>query len=215
MKLVVDNISKTIQHKQILKNVSMVLESGHVYGFVGSNGSGKTMLFRAVSGLMKVDSGSVSVDGKLLYRDFSILPKLGITMENVGLFPNMTGFQNLEYLAGLNRMIGEKEIRKALQRVGLDPDDKRIYRKYSLGMRQRLAVAQAIMEKPDILMLDEPTNGLDEDGVLLIRKVIMEEKDRGACVMITSHNKEDIIATTDHLFRVESGMVTEIGGNAR
>ena len=129
-------------------------------------------------------------------------------LENVGLYPELTGVQNLVYLANLTHRIGLPEIKNSLRRVGLDPDDKRTYRKYSLGMKQRLAIAQAVMERPDVIMLDEPTNGLDEDGVRKIRKLILEEKERGALVLLASHNSDDIRILTDCLYRIENGSIT-------
>ena len=207
--MVVNNINKKIRRNVILSDVSLRLQSGNIYGFVGRNGSGKTMLFRALSGLMKIDSGSIDWDGKISHKDLSVLPNLGLVIENAGLYPNLTGMQNLAYLAGLNKKIGKDEMIQAISRVGLDPQDKRVYGKYSLGMKQRLAIAQAIMEKPDIIMLDEPTNALDEAGVEEIRKVILEEKERGALILVASHNKEDIRVLVDELYRIESGRVTK------
>ena len=207
MELVANNISKTIRQKVILSNVSLCLKSGNVYGFVGKNGSGKTMLFRALSGLMKIDSGSIAWEEKILHKDFSVLPSLGIIIENAGLYPNFTGMQNLTYLANLTKRIGQEEIIHAITRVGLNPYDKRLYGKYSLGFKQSLAIAQAIMEKPDVIMLDEPTNALDETGVEEIRKIILEEKARGALILVASHNKEDIQVLADEWYRVENGQV--------
>ncbi len=212
MKLIANKISKSIKGKEILKNVNLDLHSGKIYGFVGRNGSGKTMLFRALSGLMEIDSGEISLDGKILHKDFSVLPDLGIVLENAGLYPNMTGFENLSYLASMKKEVTDDEIRDAMERVGLEPYDKRVYRKYSLGMKQRLIIAQAIMEKPDILMLDEPTNSLDEFGVEEIRSIILNEKERGAIVLIASHNKEDITCLVDELYSVEAGSVQKKWG---
>lgn len=168
------------------------------------------MLFRALSGLMRIDSGSVVWEGKTLHKDFSVLPSLGIIIENAGLYPNFTGAQNLTYLAGLTKRIGKEKIIDALSRVGLDPYDKRLYGKYSLGMKRRLAVAQAIMESPNVIMLDEPTNALDETGVEEIRQIILEEKERGALILLASHNKEDIHLLADELYRVEKGHVVRM-----
>ena len=207
MELVANNINKMIRGRVILSNVSLCLQSGNVYGFVGKNGSGKTMLFRALSGLMRIDSGSIVWEEKTLHKDFSVLPSLGIIIENAGLYPNFTGIQNLTYLANLTKRIGQEEIIHAITRVGLDPYDKRLYGKYSLGMKQRLAIAQAIMEKPDVIMLDEPTNALDETGVEEIRKIILEEKARGALILLASHNKTDIQVLADEWYRVENGQV--------
>ncbi len=138
-----------------------------------------------------------------------MLPSLGIVLENAGLYPNMTGMDNLRYLASMKKIIGDEEISQTMIRVGLDPKDKRVYRKYSLGMKQRLAIAQAVMECPDIIMLDEPTNSLDEFGVEEIRKIILEEKERGAMVLLASHNKEDIHRLVDILYRIENGRISE------
>lgn len=208
MELVAENVSKYIGEKKILDDVSLKLQSGNIYGFVGRNGSGKTMLFRALSGLMNISEGKVSVDGKILHKDVRVLPDLGILIENAGLYPELTGFENLSLLAKLNQKIGEEEIRAAIRRVGLDDADKRTYRKYSLGMKQRIVLAQAIMEKPGVLMLDEPTNALDEEGIETIRTIILEEKRRGALILLASHNREDIEILADKVYQVKSGRVT-------
>lgn len=209
MKLIADNISKSIGEKEILKGVSLELESGNVYGFVGRNGSGKTMLFRALSGLMNISSGRIFLDDKELHKDIRVLPNVGIVIENAGLYPELTGFENLKLLAKLNDKISDVEIKTAISRVGLEPNDKRTFRKYSLGMKQRIVIAQAIMEQPGILMLDEPTNALDEEGIDRVRKIITEEKERGAIVLIASHNKEDIELLADRVFLINSGTLKE------
>lgn len=210
MTLTAQRVCKTIRRAEILRDVDLELEGGTIYGFVGRNGSGKTMLFRALSGLMGLTSGTVTLDGKQLHRDFSVLPSLGIVLEHVGLYPNLTGAENLRYLAKLTGKAGAEDIRAAIERVGLNPEDKRTYRKYSLGMKQRLAIAQAVMERPDVIMLDEPTNGLDDDGVKRIRELILAEKARGALILLASHNQEDIRILSDRLFRIEAGRVEEV-----
>ncbi len=189
MELIAKNISKKIGKKEILKDINLQLKNGMVYGFVGRNGSGKTMLFRALSGLMTVTSGKILLDGKELHKDMRVLDNMGIVIENAGLYPELTGFENLKLLAKLNKKIDDRQIKSAISRVGLDPEDKRTFKKYSLGMKQRIVIAQAIMETPDILMLDEPTNALDEEGVALMRNIVKEEKERGAMILIASHNK--------------------------
>ena len=209
MKLLIKNVNKKIKGKVILSNINMELQSGKIYGFVGENGSGKTMLFRAISGLMKPSSGEIIADGKRLHKDMKVLPALGLMLENAGLYPELTGFDNLRLLAKLNGKIGKIEIEEAIKRVGLNPEDKRTFQKYSLGMKQRIVLAQAIMEKPDIILLDEPTNALDEKGVKDIRRIILEEKERGALVCIASHNKEDIELLADKVFTVNQGFVIE------
>ncbi len=207
LNLIVNNVSKQLKGKTILSNIYLNLKSGNIYGFVGENGSGKTMLFRAISGLMDISEGEILLNEKVLHKDMKVLPNLGIMIENAGLYPELTGLDNLKLLAKLNRKIGETEIREAIKKVGLDTDDKRTFRKYSLGMKQRIVFAQAIMEKPDILLLDEPTNALDEKGVNSIRQIIYEEKQRGALILIASHNKEDIQILSDEIYHVENGTV--------
>ncbi len=208
MKLTIEGLNKTIRKRQILKDINMELHSGKVYGIVGRNGSGKTMLFRAVSGLMKIDSGIVELDGKQLHKDFEILPNIGIVLENAGLYPDMTGFQNLRYLANVHKKVSDEQIKETIRRVGLDPEDKRSFRKYSLGMKQRIILAQALMEQPDILLLDEPTNALDEDGVADIRTIIKEERERGALVLLASHNASDIELLADEVFYMKDGCLS-------
>jgi len=212
MKLIAIDVTKTIKGKAILSNVTLTLESGMIYGFVGPNGSGKTMLFRALSGLMSVTSGTVLLDDKVLKKDFDVLPNLGILLENVSLYPSLTGYENLEYLAKFQQKIGKPEIEIALRRVGLDPKDSRKYGKYSLGMKQRLAIAQAVMEKPDIIMLDEPTNSLDLESVTSVRQLIREEKERGALILLASHNPDDIQSLADKVYSIRDGVVHEEGG---
>ena len=207
MELILQNVNKTIKKKEILKDICAGFENGRVYGIVGRNGSGKTMLFRAVSGLINIDSGKILLDGKELHRDMDVLPSLGMILENADLFPDLNCIENLEYLAGIRKTASKEDIVRAIERVGLDPSDKRSYRKYSLGMKQRLKIAQAVMEKPDVLILDEPTNGIDEAGVELVRKIVAEEKERGALVLISSHNRSDIDLLSDVVYQMKSGVM--------
>ena len=207
MKLTVENLCKKIKDRVILDNINLNLESGNVYGFVGRNGSGKTMLFRAVSGLINIDSGKVMLDEKELHKDMQVLPDMGIILENAGLYSEFTGRKNLQILAGIRKKITTEEVDKAIERVGLDPDDRRTYRKYSLGMKQRIVLAQAIMEHPSILFLDEPTNALDEYGVNRIRRIVAEEKERGSIVLLASHNKEDIEMLADKVYYMVDGRI--------
>ena len=207
MKLIAEHIVKTIKKKKILDDISLELENGKIYGFVGRNGCGKTMLFRALSGLMRIDSGKIIFNNKILHKDMNVLENLGLIIENSGLYNEFTGYKNLKILADINKKISENEIKQTIADVGLDPDDKRTVRKYSLGMKQRLMIAQAIMEKPEIIMLDEPTNALDENGVEQIRKLILREKERGSLILLASHNKEDISILADHIFNMENGKI--------
>lgn len=209
MRLTATNVGKKIKGKTVLSNIDLDLKSGNIYGFVGPNGSGKTMLFRALSGLMSVTSGVVKLDEKIVRKDFSVLPNLGILLENVSLYPNLTGYENLPYLAKFTGKAGKSDIIAALESVGLDPGDKRKYGKYSLGMKQRLAIAQAVMEHPDILMLDEPTNALDRESVERVRQLIESEKKRGVLILLASHNEDDIEILADHVFFLENGSIVD------
>lgn len=204
MELIAENVNKTIDKKIILNDVSLKLRSGMIYGFVGRNGSGKTMLFRALSGLMSIDSGTVSLDGKVLHKDFDVLPELGIMIENAGLYPQLSGFDNLKRLSSIRKKVDDNTIREYIRTVGLDPDDKRPFRKYSLGMKQRLVFAQAIFEDQKILMLDEPTNAMDDSGVQMVRDILLERK-KDSIILIASHNHEDIDLLADIKYRVSNG----------
>ncbi len=208
-KIVLTNVNKTLSGNKVLDNINLELEKGKIYGFVGENGSGKTMLFRAISGLMKIDSGSIVGDGKELHKDVSVFDDVGIVLENAGLYPEFSGFQNLKFLSEINNKIGNEEIKEAIKKVGLDPEDKRPVKKYSLGMRQRIVLAQALMEKPQILLLDEPTNALDEDGIKLIRDLVEEEKKRNIIILIASHNKEDIEILCDVVYKIKKGRIVQ------
>ncbi len=205
MKVEIKDLCKQFKDRRVLDHINLQIGTGKIYGIVGINGSGKTMLFRCMAGLVRPTSGEILYDGKVLYQDISTPPNMGIIIENMGLYPEFTGFDNLKYLAGIRKRISDEEIRAAIERVGLDPKDKRKIKKYSLGMKQRILLAQAFMEKPDTLLLDEPTNSLDEEGVGLIRDILKEEMERGALIMIASHNKEDISYLCDEVFSISQG----------
>lgn len=208
----VEDVSKTIKGREVLSSVNLSMHAGVIYGFEGRNGSGKTMLFRIVSGLVRPTTGLVFVNGKILQKDLQTIPELGIMIENIGLYPGLSGYENLSMLANYRKSISEEEIKSAISRVGLSPDEKKPFQKYSLGMKRRLVFAQAIMEKPKVLMLDEPTNGLDDEGIECVRRIILEEKERGALIMIASHNKDDIRLLADKSFFVSEGCVKEVKG---
>lgn len=205
----IENMTKILKGKTILSNINLTLEKGNIYGFYGHNGSGKSMLFRAVSGLIRPTNGKVVVFGKELGKEISYPESMGLIIESVGFWPYYTGFENLKVLASIKNKISDEDIRENIRRVGLDPDDKRTYKKYSLGMKQRLGIAQAVMEKPDLLLLDEPTNALDEDGVDLIRNIIREEQERGSTVLIASHNKEDLSLLCGSFYKMKDGKLEE------
>jgi len=208
------NVSKVIGKQKVLDCIDLQLEDGQIHAFFGANGSGKSMLFRSICGLIKPTEGKVVINGNTLHKDCSFPDSIGIVIESPGFWESYTGLENLKMLASIKNKIDIKEIRRNIARVGLDPDDRRNFKKYSLGMKQRLAIAQAIMEQPDILILDEPTNALDEDGVDLVRSIILEEKHRGATILIASHNKEDLDILADKRFRVKNGKVTSEDGES-
>ena len=183
----------------------MELQSGTVYGFKGINGSGKTMLMRLICGLIRPTQGEVSINGKVLGKDLSFPESVGVFLENPAFLGAYSGFQNLKLLASIKSVADDEAIRSALSRVGLRPDDHKKYRKYSLGMKQRLGIAAAIMERPDIVILDEPTNSLDADGVNLVKSVIKDEKKRGALVIISCHDAELLQDLSDETFLLEQG----------
>lgn len=205
--VILKNVSRSMGGNQILNHVSLTLDSGKIYGFRGKNGSGKTMLFRAICGLIKIDEGDIIIDGKYLGKDISFPESVGILIENPSFLPNYTGFQNLKMIADLARQISDEQIRTTLQAIGLDPDDKRKYRKYSLGMKQRLGIAQAIMEEPAIILLDEPTNALDTEGVELLKKNVHNLKSKGKTILLASHDLEELNDLSDEIYFVESGKV--------
>ena len=201
--------TKILKGREVLKDINLTLKQGTVNGLFGHNGSGKSMLMRAISGLIYPTKGSVTVFGKELGKDISFPSSMGIVIENVGFWPYYTGFENLKTLAAIKNKITDDQIKHSIQRVGLDPEDKRTYRKYSLGMKQRLGIAQAIMEEPELLMLDEPTNALDDDGIEKIRQIIHEENERGATIVLASHNKEDLRLLCDHFYKMNDGCLAE------
>lgn len=206
------NLNKEIKGNQVLKNINLNLRSGKIYGVVGKNGSGKTMLLRVLGGLVRPSSGKVFLDENEIHVEKHNCAKIGLVIENASLYPSYTGLKNLMLLAKINNYVSEEEVRNAIKRVGLDPEDKRIVRKYSLGMKQRIAIAQAIMEKPDFLFLDEPTNALDTEGIEIVRNIIREEFKRGALVFLASHNKEDIEMLCDETFNMAEGKVYKEAG---
>ena len=204
-RLVASNISKVIRRTAVLQNIDLDLTGGKVYAFCGENGSGKTMLFRVLSGLSRPTSGQVLYNGIDLNTRKRPFVRIGVTIENISLYPQFTGWHNLYYLSKIKKLISPDDIASAMRRVGLDPTDKRIVGKYSLGMRQRLVIAQAVMEQPDFLFLDEPTNAIDRDGVSLIHDIIRQEAERGAVVLIASHIDGDISHVADMRFTMREG----------
>lgn len=203
----IKNYCKSIKSRPILNNVSYNFEYGKIYGLYGHNGSGKTMLLRAIAGLLVPDSGSVVIDGKVLHKDMSFPPSIGIVIENMNLLPQYNAFDNLKILGKIKKTATDEDIKTALERVGLKSDLK--VKKFSLGMKQRMNIAQAVFEKQKIILLDEPTNALDNDGVQLIYKLLKEEKERGALVVITTHHKEDLEEVCDVVLEMTEGELHE------
>ena len=203
----IKNYCKSIKSRLILNNVSYNFEYGKIYGIYGHNGSGKTMLLRAIAGLLVPDSGSVVIDGKVLHKDMSFPPSIGIVIENMNLLPQYNAFDNLKILGKIKKTATDEDIKTALERVGLKSDLK--VKKFSLGMKQRLNIAQAVFEKQKVILLDEPTNALDNDGVQLIYKLLKEEKERGALVVITTHHKEDLEEVCDVVLKMTEGELHE------
>lgn len=203
----IKNLSKIIDKNTILDNISMTLEDGKIYGLVGRNGSGKTMLMRHILGFVYPDKGSICIDGRVLGKDMDMPENVGAIIENPGFLPEYSGMKNLKILAAIRGKIKAGDIRDAMRMAGLNPDDKKHVGKYSLGMKQRLGIAQALMENPGILILDEPMNGLDNDGVKEIRELILKRKEMGNLVLIASHNEEDIRVLCDEIFYFDKGKI--------
>ncbi|MDF2542859.1 MAG: ABC-type multidrug transport system, ATPase component [Herbinix sp.] len=206
----VDQVSKSFGEDMVLKEVSCSFEEGRVYGIIGNNGSGKTVLFKCICGFMKPDQGLIEVNHKRIGKETDFPEDIGIIIETPGFLPHMTGFRNLQILASLRRKIGKNEIIRILEQVGLDPKLKKPVCKYSLGMRQRLGIAQAIMEDPKVLILDEPFNGLDKHGVQHIRSIILELKQQGKTILLASHNKDDIKILCDEVYEMDGGIMKEV-----
>lgn len=201
----VKNVNVTIGKNEILQDISAVFETGKIHGLIGRNGSGKTVLMKCICGFMKPTSGEVFVGGKQIGKEVDFAPDTGVIIETPGFVPFYSGYRNLKILAGLNHKIGKEEIEEAMRTVGLDPKLKRHVKKYSLGMRQRLGIAQAIMEKPKLLILDEPFNGLDKEGVEQMRTYFLELKNQGVTILLSSHTSEDIKLLCDTVTEMEKG----------
>ena len=200
------NVSKKIKGIDILDDVSLRMESGKIYGFRGKNGSGKTMLMRAIAGLIKV-TGTVDINGKILGKDEMFPPSIGILIENPSFISNYTGFENLKTLASIRKRIDDNRIRETLTEIGLDPDDKRTFHKFSLGMKQRLGIAAAIMENPDIIILDEPINALDDTGTEQIRDILIRHRERGALIIIACHDADELNFLSDEIIEIVQGQI--------
>ena len=206
----VKNVGLILQKNEILKDISVHFERGKIHGLIGRNGSGKTMLMKCICGFVKPTAGEILVDGKRIGKDCDFPQNAGIIIETPGFIPYYSGYKNLKLLADLRGKISREDIRKTMEKVGLNPDLKRHVRKYSLGMRQRLGLAQAIMENPDLLVLDEPMNGLDKDGVSDMREYLLDLKSQGKTILIASHSAEDIDILCDTVCEMDKGRLTKI-----
>lgn len=204
-----NQVSKRIKGREVLSDVTLSIEKGKIVGFVGRNGSGKSMLFRVITGLVKPTTGEVSIFGETLHRTISFPRSAGLILEKPGFLEHYSGFGNLKLLADIQRKIGPERIKESMVQVGLDPGDRRPVKAYSLGMKQKLAIAQAIMEEPELILLDEPTNGLDEDSVKKVYDLIKKENERGATILLTSHHKADIETLCHEVYKVDAGKVSK------
>lgn len=206
------DVNLTIKKTTILKDVNISFEKGKIHGLVGRNGSGKTMLMKCICGFVKPTTGVIIVDNKHVGKDCDFPKNMGIIIETPGFIPYYSGYKNLKLLADLNKKISSEQVKAAMEKVGLDPNLKRHVKKYSLGMRQRLGLAQAIMENPDLLILDEPMNGLDKEGVQDMRTYLLELKEQGKTIILASHSAEDIEVLCDTVCEMDKGVLTPIKG---
>jgi len=202
--------TKVIKKNIILDNINLSLDKGKTYGFMGPNGSGKTMLFRAICGLIKLTAGSVQIDDKIIRKDIDFPESCGVIIETPGFWDDLTGFECLKIIADIKKVCTKEDIYYWMERMGLEPKSKKLFGKYSLGMKQKLALIQALMETPDLIILDEPTNSLDEKSKIILKGILTEEKQRGVTILLSSHNKEDLVHLCDHYFRVENGKLFEV-----
>lgn len=206
----IQHVTKKFKEDTVLYDINISMERGKVYGFAGNNGSGKTVLMKCICGFLPVTEGSIRVNGKVIGKEVDFPESLGVIIETPGFLTNLTGLRNLEILAGLRGIIARKDIENAIRKAGLDPALKKSVSKYSLGMRQRLGIAQAIMEDPEFLILDEPFNGLDKHGVADIRSLLLDLKKQGKTIILASHNSEDIRILCDKVYEMDGGRMREL-----
>lgn len=206
----VKNVVKHWGDNTVLKSVDLEVERSEIVGIIGHNGSGKTVLMKCICGFITPDSGEITVSGKRIGKDIDIPKNIGLIIESPGFLPNFSGFSNLWQLARIRGKISKEDVRGVIKKVGLDPDEKKHVGKYSLGMKQRLGIAQAIMENPDVLILDEPMNGLDKNGAEDIRELLLQLKDNGKAMIIASHNSVDIDVLCDKVFEIHKGVLTQV-----
>lgn len=207
MNIQLKHISKKIKKDTILDDISVEFNGGKVYGLQGKNGCGKTMLMRAVCGLITLSGGEVVINGEVLHKDISFPRSVGALLENPAFLNGYTGLGNLKLLADIQGKVTEAEQKACLEKVGLDPEDKRVYRKYSLGMKQKLGIAAAIMGAPDLVILDEPINAIDEKGVEKVRQILSELKSKGSIIIVACHDKEELELLADEIIKMSEGRI--------
>ena len=210
MTIEVKSVTKVLRKITVLEDVNLILESGTIYGLRGVNGSGKTMLMRLMAGLIRPTKGKVLLDGRRLGEELSFPSDMGMLIENPAFLDGYTAAQNLRLLAGIRKKVGEERIREILEQVGLGWEDKRKYRQFSLGMKQRLGIAGAVLEHPQLLLIDEPTNALDTDGVEMVQELLLEEKKRGALIVLACHDFSILQSLSDVLYSVKEGRVSPL-----
>lgn len=207
MKINIDNISKSFDKGLVLNNINLYFESGKVYGLKGRNGSGKTMLLRAISGLILPDKGTIKIDDKILGDDLSFPPSVGVLIENPGYIPELSGKENLRNIADIKSVVSDKEINEIMKYFDLEPESKKPVKKYSLGMKQKLGLCMAFMEDPELILLDEPMNALDEKAVNDLKDLILKKEKEGKLIIIASHDLEDLEELTDEIIEMQNGEV--------
>lgn len=205
----VNNGTKSFKNQEVLSNINIVFESGKIYGIVGYNGSGKSVLLKCICGFLTLDSGEIEINGKKLKKDIDMIQDAGVIIEEPAFLKEYSGKRNLEFLYSIRNKLNPEVISKAMRLVGLDENSKKKVKNYSLGMKQRLAIAQVIMENPKILLLDEPMNGLDKNGVQEIRELLLDLKKQDKTIVLVSHNQEDIRVLCDELYEIENGMLVK------
>lgn len=204
------NAVKTYNGNNILNNISVNFKCGKTYGIVGRNGSGKTVLLKSICGLIPLSKGYIKINNKIIGKDVEVPSNLGAIIESPGFLPNYSGFNNLYFLSRINKEVDKKTIQEVMEKVGLDSKDRKPVGQYSMGMKQRLCIAQAIMEKPTLLILDEPMSNLDENGVEEIRNLLLELKRKGITILMATHNLEDIKILCDCTYKIDSGKLTKL-----
>lgn len=206
--LEIKGLTKKFKQRTVLRDINLSLKFGNIYGFIGANGSGKSVFFKTICGFLKPDKGTVTVNGKTIGKEIDFLPSLGVIIEKPGFIENYNQFDNLKCLAQINNIIDDKKIIEVIHRVGLDINNKEKVKTFSLGMRQRLAIAQAIMEDQKIIILDEPFNGLDKNGCNQIKNLLMELKSPDRLILLTSHIEGDIDSLSDYIFEFSDGKIS-------